>query len=159
MACAVARQLKIASCCLASAAAKQAVDVVVVASDALSLAAQLSPALKLSVLAVEDDNRVPECPLGIDGDDVADGQRQIGHVLCQVELAARDWPAPLIRQAARILWISRRMLIYYRDVEKPIPRSIWLACLSWKVTRPTGRQVTHQNPLRAASRRASFQST
>jgi hypothetical protein len=39
-------------------------------------------------------------------------------------------------QAAAALGISRRMLIYYRDGEKPIPRHIWLACLGWEATRP-----------------------
>ena len=44
-------------------------------------------------------------------------------------------------QAARALGISRRMLIYYRDGEKPIPRSIWLACLGWEATRPQGDEL------------------
>ena len=39
-------------------------------------------------------------------------------------------------QAAAALGISRRMLIYYRDGEKPIPRHIWLACLGWEAIRP-----------------------
>ena len=39
-------------------------------------------------------------------------------------------------QAARALGISRRMQIYYRDGEKPIPRAIWLACLGWEAVRP-----------------------
>ena len=41
-------------------------------------------------------------------------------------------------QAADALGISRRMLIYYRDGEKVIPRSIWLACLGWEAVRPKG---------------------
>ncbi|MEI6146437.1 MAG: hypothetical protein WCP66_08490 [Methylococcales bacterium] len=36
-----------------------------------------------------------------------------------------------LEQGAEALGISRCMLIYYRDGEKPIPRSIWLACLGW----------------------------
>lgn len=52
-----------------------------------------------------------------------------------------------LEQAAEALGISRRMLIYYRDGEKPIPRSIWLACLGWDAVRPTGRAL----PLRAPS--------
>jgi hypothetical protein len=43
-----------------------------------------------------------------------------------------------LEQAAEALGISRRMLIYYRDGEKPIPRSIWLACLGWQAVRPKG---------------------
>ena len=41
-----------------------------------------------------------------------------------------------LEQAANALGISRRMLIYYRDGEKTIPRSIWLACLGWEAVRP-----------------------
>lgn len=52
-----------------------------------------------------------------------------------------------LEQAAEALGISRRMLIYYRDGEKPIPRSIWLACLGWEAVRPKGRSL----PLRAPS--------
>ena len=52
-----------------------------------------------------------------------------------------------LEQAAEALGISRRMLIYYRDGEKPIPRSIWLACLGWEAVRPEGRSL----PLRAPS--------
>lgn len=49
-------------------------------------------------------------------------------------------------QAAEALGISRRMLIYYRDGEKPIPRSIWLACLGWEAVRPTGRGLPQRIP-------------
>ena len=52
-----------------------------------------------------------------------------------------------LEQGAEALGISRRMLIYYRDGEKPIPRSIWLACLGWEAVRPTGRSL----PLHAPS--------
>ena len=38
--------------------------------------------------------------------------------------------------AADALGISRRMVSYYRTAHKAIPRSIWLACLGWEVTRP-----------------------
>ncbi len=41
-----------------------------------------------------------------------------------------------ITQAAAALGISRRMLTYYRDGEKPIPRHIWLACLGWEAIKP-----------------------
>ena len=46
-----------------------------------------------------------------------------------------------LEQAADALGISRRMLIYYRDGEKPIPRSIWLACLGWEAVKPNGRSL------------------
>lgn len=49
-------------------------------------------------------------------------------------------------QAALALGISRRMIIYYRNGEKPIPRSIWLACLGWEVVRPTGGALPKQIP-------------
>lgn len=51
-----------------------------------------------------------------------------------------------LEQAARALGISRRMLIYYRDGEKPIPRSIWLACLGWEATRPQGDELPVRIP-------------
>ncbi len=52
-----------------------------------------------------------------------------------------------LEQAAQALGISRRMLIYYRDGERPIPRAIWLACLGWEAVKPKG----HSLPLRAPS--------
>jgi len=51
-----------------------------------------------------------------------------------------------LEQAAEALGISRRMLIYYRDGEKPIPRSIWLACLGWEAVRPQGRSLPKRIP-------------
>lgn len=49
-------------------------------------------------------------------------------------------------QAAEALGVSRRMLIYYRDGEKPIPRAIWLACLGWEATRPKGQSLPRHIP-------------
>ncbi|CAM5784804.1 hypothetical protein CCAE64S_01436 [Castellaniella caeni] len=49
-------------------------------------------------------------------------------------------------QGAEALGISRRMLIYYRNGERPIPRAIWLACLGWEAVRPQGRSL----PMRVA---------
>jgi Protein of unknown function (DUF2442) len=40
-----------------------------------------------------------------------------------------------LSSAAEALGISRRMVIYYRTAHKSIPKSIWLACLGWEVTR------------------------
>ena len=51
-----------------------------------------------------------------------------------------------LEQAADALGISRRMLIYYRDGEKTIPRSIWLACLGWEAVRPKGNTLPRQIP-------------
>ena len=51
-----------------------------------------------------------------------------------------------LEQAASALGISRRMLIYYRDGEKPIPRSIWLACLGWEAVRPQGDRLPRHIP-------------
>jgi hypothetical protein len=51
-----------------------------------------------------------------------------------------------LEQAADALGISRRMLIYYRDGEKPIPRSIWLACLGWEAVRPQGSSLPKRIP-------------
>lgn len=43
-----------------------------------------------------------------------------------------------IDQAAEVLGISRRMLIYYRNGEKVIPRHIWLACVGWETLHKHG---------------------
>ena len=51
-----------------------------------------------------------------------------------------------LEQAAEALGISRRMLIYYRDGEKPIPRAIWLACLGWEAVRPKGLTLPRTIP-------------
>lgn len=34
--------------------------------------------------------------------------------------------------AATALGISRRMLAYYRNGQKPIPKHVWLACIGWE---------------------------
>lgn len=52
-----------------------------------------------------------------------------------------------LERAAEALGISRRMLIYYRDGEKAIPRAIWLACLGWEAVRPKDQSL----PLHAPS--------
>ena len=51
-----------------------------------------------------------------------------------------------LEQAAVALGILRRMLIYYRDGEKPIPRSVWLACLGWEAVRPVGQSLPEHIP-------------
>lgn len=48
--------------------------------------------------------------------------------------------------AADALGISRRMVSYYRTAHKVIPRSIWLACLGWEVTRPSERALPRELP-------------
>ena len=48
--------------------------------------------------------------------------------------------------AADALGISRRMVSYYRTAHKAIPRSIWLACLGWEVTRPETRVLPRRLP-------------
>ncbi len=41
--------------------------------------------------------------------------------------------------AADVLGISRRMLAYYRNGEKSIPRHIWLACVGWETLHKHGK--------------------
>ena len=48
--------------------------------------------------------------------------------------------------AAQALGISRRMVSYYRTAHKPIPRSIWLACLGWEATRPGNKKLPRGLP-------------
>ncbi|WP_158702842.1 hypothetical protein [Melaminivora suipulveris] len=38
------------------------------------------------------------------------------------------------------------MLIYYRDGAKPIPRTVWLACLGWEAVRLQGRTLPMRVP-------------
>ncbi|NYT26237.1 DUF2442 domain-containing protein [Alcaligenaceae bacterium] len=49
--------------------------------------------------------------------------------------------------AAEALGISRRMVSYYRTAHKPIPRSIWLACLGWEATRPASGMLPRALPV------------
>lgn len=37
-------------------------------------------------------------------------------------------------RAAEAIGISRRMLNYYLAAEKPIPKTVWLACLGWETS-------------------------
>jgi hypothetical protein len=48
--------------------------------------------------------------------------------------------------AADALGISRRMVSYYRTAHKPIPRSIWLACLGWEATKPVSKALPRGLP-------------
>lgn len=60
-----------------------------------------------------------------------------------------DWMhrnALSLTTAAEALGISRRMVSYYRTAHKAIPRSIWLACLGWEVTRPTTKTLPRTLP-------------
>jgi hypothetical protein len=51
-----------------------------------------------------------------------------------------------LSSAAAALGISRRMVSYYRTAAKAIPRSIWLACLGWEVTRPHEKMLPRELP-------------
>jgi len=42
-------------------------------------------------------------------------------------------------RAALALGVSRRMLNYYLSGAKPIPKTVWLACLGWETTVKTPR--------------------
>jgi hypothetical protein len=44
-----------------------------------------------------------------------------------------------LNTAADALGISRRMVSCYRTAQKPIPRSIWLACLGWEALRDAAK--------------------
>lgn len=41
-------------------------------------------------------------------------------------------------RASEVLGVSRRMLAYYRNGEKPTPRHIWLACVGWETLHKHG---------------------
>ena len=46
--------------------------------------------------------------------------------------------------AAEALGISRRMLVYYRNGDKSIPKSIWLACLGWECSKGENKKLLKQ---------------
>lgn len=46
--------------------------------------------------------------------------------------------------AAEALGISRRMLAYYRNGDKSIPKHIWLACLGWERCKGEGEEHLKQ---------------
>jgi hypothetical protein len=46
-------------------------------------------------------------------------------------------------RAALALGVSRRMLNYYLSGAKPIPKTVWLACLGWETTCKTPRRAKH----------------
>lgn len=51
-----------------------------------------------------------------------------------------------VEAAANALGVSRRMLIAYRDGSRPIPRTVWLACLGWEAVRPMGPRLPWHVP-------------
>jgi hypothetical protein len=51
-----------------------------------------------------------------------------------------------LNSAAQALGISRRMVSDYRTAQKSIPRAIWLACLSWKATKPKPKTLPRALP-------------
>lgn len=46
-----------------------------------------------------------------------------------------------LNSAAEALGISRRMVAYYRNGDKPIPKHIWLACLGWERCKEDGKET------------------
>ncbi|MBC7621618.1 MAG: DUF2442 domain-containing protein [Candidatus Saccharibacteria bacterium] len=46
-------------------------------------------------------------------------------------------------RAALALGVSRRMLNYYLSGAKPIPKTVWLACLGWETTCAKPRRTKH----------------
>ncbi|MDP2366790.1 DUF2442 domain-containing protein [Rhodoferax sp.] len=52
-------------------------------------------------------------------------------------------------RAAFALGVSRRMLNYYLSGAKPIPKTVWLACLGWETTRTKSRRAKHTQSIAA----------
>jgi transcriptional regulator with XRE-family HTH domain len=46
-----------------------------------------------------------------------------------------------LTESANALGLSRRMVAYYSNGEKPVPRSVLLACAGWEITRAKGRKT------------------
>lgn len=64
-----------------------------------------------------------------------------------------------LEQGAKALGISRRMLVYYRDGEKAIPRHIWLACLASEVLQFDDKIISNNLPFHLPTSTASLVST
>ncbi|MBC2769253.1 DUF2442 domain-containing protein [Pusillimonas minor] len=60
------------------------------------------------------------------------GKEQAGEVSHQMLDAWMRRNELSLSLAAQALGISRRMVSYYRTAHKPIPKTIWLACLGWE---------------------------
>jgi hypothetical protein len=63
-----------------------------------------------------------------------------------------------LNTAADALGISRRMVSYYRTAQKPIPRSIWLACLGWEALRDQSCQSLTRSKVASIPRHGSLKS-
>jgi hypothetical protein len=62
----------------------------------------------------------------------AEGTEQMGGISHERIWNWMDRNKLTLDAAAKALGISRRMLAYYRNGEKPIPKYVWLACLGWE---------------------------
>jgi hypothetical protein len=59
-----------------------------------------------------------------------------------------------LTKAAEALGLSRRMVAYYSNAEKPVPRTVLLACLGWEVSgrpRQRVRRGSGSEPGRASA--------
>ena len=63
-------------------------------------------------------------------------QEQAGHVSHEMFDRWLHRNQLSLQSAAEVLGISRRRVGDYRTARRPIPRTIWLACLGWEATRP-----------------------
>jgi hypothetical protein len=71
--------------------------------------------------------------ISIAGDNLrAEGVEQAGGISHERIWEWMHRNALTLDSASEALGISRRMLAYYRNGEKPIPKHIWLACLGWE---------------------------
>lgn len=53
-------------------------------------------------------------------------------------------------RASEAIGISRRMLNYYLSAEKPIPQTVWLACVGWESLRRRSERRMPERHARAA---------
>ena len=65
------------------------------------------------------------------------GERADGIGLERI-LTWMDRPSLTKARAAHATGASRRMLNYYLSGAKPIPKTVWLACLGWETVGPAG---------------------
>ena len=60
-----------------------------------------------------------------------------------------DRPSLTKARAAHATGASRRMLNYYLSGAKPIPKTVWLACLGWETAGVDRESCEVQHPKRA----------
>lgn len=109
------------------------VDVEAVLRKTPDFAALLEPEIFAKAHVAQWGHGVEWFDIELGADNVyAWGKEQAGEVSHQMLHAWMRRNGLSLTSAAQALGISRRMVSYYRTAHKPIPKTIWLACLGWE---------------------------